>query len=255
MRGSLFVALTIASAFIGSAATTLILHSRVSPALAQDAPDSPKGEEPKPAPDKVKDGGSEDLAPWKPSKIVTAEEFRLTDSEGKLRAKMGFNDAGYPVFSLFDSKGTEYPQGGNMQAKEVRVKLEAEVARLMALEEHTDGAVEVQHILIGFSGSLPGKTITRSRDEAALLAWEIYNKVKDGGDMGSLVTAHTDDQAPGIYKMALKQEGAAPGVYARTGMVSCFGDIGWRLKVGEVGITDFNSKTGPYGYHIIKRLK
>lgn len=253
MRGSLFVALTIASAFIGGAATSLILHSRMNTALAQNAPGTPEGE--KPAPAKDKEGGADEVAPWKPTKIVTAEEFRLTDADGKVRAKMGFNDRGYPVVSLFDSKGNEYVQGDNMQAKEDRAKLEAEVARLMKLEEHTDPTVEVQHILIGFSGSLPGKTITRNRDEAALLAWDIYNRLKGGEDMPGLVQTFTDDQAPGIYKMALKQEGAGAGVYARTGMVPCFGDIGWRLKVGEVGITNFDSRTGPYGYHIIKRLK
>ena len=33
------------------------------------------------------------------------------------------------------------------------------------------------------------------------------------------------------------------------------GNVGWRLKVGEIGTAGFDAKNSPYGWHIIKRLK
>ena len=38
-------------------------------------------------------------------------------------------------------------------------------------------------------------------------------------------------------------------------MVQAFGDIGFALKVGEIGIADYDTKTSPFGYHIIKRIR
>jgi parvulin-like peptidyl-prolyl isomerase len=38
-------------------------------------------------------------------------------------------------------------------------------------------------------------------------------------------------------------------------MVPGFGDVGWRLKVGEVGVAPNHSIDSPFGWHIIKRLR
>ena len=38
-------------------------------------------------------------------------------------------------------------------------------------------------------------------------------------------------------------------------MVAGFGDVGWRLQVGEVGVAPFHSRKSPYGWHIIKRVQ
>ncbi|MEM6570705.1 MAG: peptidylprolyl isomerase [Planctomycetota bacterium] len=45
------------------------------------------------------------------------------------------------------------------------------------------------------------------------------------------------------------------GYYARTGMVPAFGDVGFSLKVGEVGFAVYDPQTSKYGYHIIKRVE
>jgi parvulin-like peptidyl-prolyl isomerase len=44
-------------------------------------------------------------------------------------------------------------------------------------------------------------------------------------------------------------------VFARDGMVPAFGDVGFPLAVGEIGMADFNPQTSPYGWHIIKRVE
>jgi hypothetical protein len=40
--------------------------------------------------------------------------------------------------------------------------------------------VTVQHILIGFEGSVPGKNITRTKEAARALATEVLAKAKKG---------------------------------------------------------------------------
>ena len=115
--------------------------------------------------------------------------------------------------------------------------------------------IQVQHCLVSFTGKLPGKNISRSQEEAKKLAYDILAKAQKGEDFDALVKQHTDDQHPGIYGMANKGVSPASGEYPRQGMVPAFGDVGFKLKVGEVGIADFDPKTSPYGYHVIKRVK
>ncbi|MEM7311656.1 MAG: peptidylprolyl isomerase, partial [Planctomycetota bacterium] len=61
------------------------------------------------------------------------------------------------------------------------------------LENGEASHIEVQHILIGFQGSVPGKPITRSKDEAATLAAELLKKAQGGADFDQLVAENTDD--------------------------------------------------------------
>ncbi|MEJ2722612.1 MAG: peptidylprolyl isomerase, partial [bacterium] len=62
--------------------------------------------------------------------------------------------------------------------------------------------VTVQHILIAFQGTLPGKDVQRSREEAEKLAADLLEQAKAGADFDALVKEYTDDSYPGIYKMA-----------------------------------------------------
>jgi parvulin-like peptidyl-prolyl isomerase len=115
--------------------------------------------------------------------------------------------------------------------------------------------IEVQHILIGFSGSVPGKRITRTKDEARELAYGILSKAQGGDDFDALVRKHTDDSPPGIYGMSNRGVQPARGEYAREGMVGAFGDVGFTLEVGDYGVADHDPRTSPYGFHVIKRVK
>lgn len=125
-----------------------------------------------------------------------------------------------------------------------------------------DDRISVQHILIGFKdavgfgGNAPPKAAPRTQEQAKTLAYEILAKVKAGEDFDALVTQHTDDSPPGIYAMANKGVTPASAEEApRGGMVAAFGDVGFALKVGEIGIADYDPVKSPFGYHIIKRVK
>jgi len=262
----MLVSLTILSAFLGGAATTLILNARPAPTLAQDAPkeapkeapkgaDRPEGEITEEEMKKIVDEAvaAEEAKPYQAKKPVESDEFRLVDASGKLRGRFGFDSKGSPNLYLYDNNGKEYPQGENMAGKELLGVIETEAARLLKIEEHKDVEVELQHILIAFEGAARSQN-PQSREDAAAKAWDLYQQVKGGADIAVLMKANSDDPGPGIYKLTTAAT-PAQGVYPRTQMIPCFGDLGWRLKVGEVGITNYHPQTGQFGYHIIKRLK
>jgi hypothetical protein len=124
-----------------------------------------------------------------------------------------------------------------------------------AAETKEPDHITIQHVLIGFTGSVPGKSITRTQDEAKALAEEILARAKKGENFDELVKKYTDDSAPGIYSMANKGVAPAAGEYARGRMVPAFGDAGFPLQVGEYGMAPYDSAKSPYGWHIVKRLK
>ena len=115
--------------------------------------------------------------------------------------------------------------------------------------------ITIQHVLIGFTGSVPGKNITRTQDEAKKLAEEILARAKKGEEFDGLVKKYTDDSPPGIYAMANNGVAPAAGEYARSGMVPAFGDAGFPLRVGEFGMASYDKAKSPFGWHIVKRLK
>jgi parvulin-like peptidyl-prolyl isomerase len=116
--------------------------------------------------------------------------------------------------------------------------------------------ITVQHILISFQGSIPKETVTRSKEEAEKLAYEIFERAKKGEDFDGLVKEYTDDNYPGVYKMA--NFNAEPdfdqGEHERSRMVKEFGDVSFRLSVNEIGMAEFSPERSKYGWHIIKRL-
>ena len=115
----------------------------------------------------------------------------------------------------------------------------------------------VQHILISFQGVPRMSGVTRTLEEAQELAKEILKRAQDGEDFDALVKEYTDDQHPGIYKMSNIDitPDKESGEYSRAGMVSAFGDVSFSLTVGEIGMTEFDTETSKYGWHIIKRLE
>lgn len=115
--------------------------------------------------------------------------------------------------------------------------------------------IQVQHILIAFSGSLPGQPVKRSQEEARNLAYDLLKQAQEGADFDTLVRKYTDDSPPGIYGMSNLGVAPARGEYPRNQMVAAFGNTGFPLEVGQVGIADYDPRTSPYGWHIVKRLK
>ena len=115
--------------------------------------------------------------------------------------------------------------------------------------------VKVQHILIGFKKTIQGKTIDRSKSEAKELAYELYDRAVAGEDFGELVEEYTDDRAPGIYVIANDETGVPKGAFRRRQLAVSFGDVSFRLEVGEVGVAKYHSSNSPFGFHVIKRLE
>jgi parvulin-like peptidyl-prolyl isomerase len=117
--------------------------------------------------------------------------------------------------------------------------------------------IEVQHILISFQGAIPDETVTRTQEEAEALAQDLLARAEAGEDFDALVKEFTDDQHPGIYRMSNIgiQPDSANQEFPRERMVKAFGDVGFSLQVGEIGMTSFDPDTSKYGWHIIKRLK
>jgi hypothetical protein len=117
--------------------------------------------------------------------------------------------------------------------------------------------IAVQHILIAFKGSIPKPTVTRSKDEAKKLAQEVFERAQKGEDFDALVKEYTDDEYPGIYRMANK--GVTPDQskqeYPREGMIKSFGDVGFSLAVTGIGLAEYDSQKCKYGWHIIKRIE
>jgi parvulin-like peptidyl-prolyl cis-trans isomerase-like protein len=116
--------------------------------------------------------------------------------------------------------------------------------------------IVVQHILIGAKGSVRGKNITRTMEEARILAYALAESARKGEDFDALVRANTDDAFPGRYGMA--NRGVTPAganEYGRDNMVPAFGNVGFKLAVGEIGVADYDPQTSPYGYHVIKRVQ
>jgi hypothetical protein len=121
--------------------------------------------------------------------------------------------------------------------------------------------IRVQHILIGFRdavgfrGSAPKGASQRTKSEAKTLAEALLARAKKGEDFGALVSEFTDDSPPGIYGMANHGAQAPTEYRPRSGMVAAFGDVGFPLEVGKIGMAAYDPKSSPYGWHIIKRIE
>jgi len=105
-----------------------------------------------------------------------------------------------------------------------------------ARADKPDAVIEVQHLLVGVAmPQLP--KVKRNKDEAEKLAADLLARVKAGEDFGQLIKEFTDDSPPGIYGMTLNGPGdRSKNIYPRKGMVPAFGNVGWKLAVGEIGV-------------------
>jgi hypothetical protein len=121
--------------------------------------------------------------------------------------------------------------------------------------------IKVQHILIGFKdavgfeGSPPPGASKRTKDEAEKLAKDLLARARKGEDFDKLVKEFTDDQPPGIYGMANNGKPPKPDYRARKRMVAAFGDTGFPLQVGEIGMAVYDPAKSPFGWHIVKRVE
>jgi len=156
-----------------------------------------------------------------------------------------------PLLVLFVAAGCDSKKDG----EEAESAESAQSAQSAKPEEPE--YIAVQHILIAFEGSVPGKNITRSKESAQELAGKVYEMAKSGKDFDELVKEFTDDAYPGVYKMA--NFGVPPDmsqqIYPRDRMVPAFGDVGFPLELGGIGVAGYDPQKSSYGWHIIKRVE
>jgi hypothetical protein len=112
--------------------------------------------------------------------------------------------------------------------------------------------IKVAHVLIAFAGS--GTQATRSKDDAGKLAADVLKRAQAGEKFESLMKT-SDDGGGGIYVLVADPRQKKQGEFARAEMVKGFGDVGFSLKVGEIGCAPYDPARSQFGWHIIKRLE
>ena len=112
----------------------------------------------------------------------------------------------------------------------------------------------VAHILVAFSGAARSKA-TRTREAAEKLAYDLLARARKGDDFNKLMKEFSDDPGPGVYGMANHRVSPKGDDYERKGMVPAFGDVGFKLELGTVGMSLYDPQKSPFGYHVIKRLE
>ena len=111
----------------------------------------------------------------------------------------------------------------------------------------------VAHVLVSFAGT---KTkATRGQAAAERLAYEVLAKARKGDDFNKLIRDFSDDEGEGVYGLANHRISPVGTEYERRKMVPAFGDVGFKLEAGSIGMSVFDAQKSPYGWHIIKRLK
>jgi parvulin-like peptidyl-prolyl isomerase len=113
--------------------------------------------------------------------------------------------------------------------------------------------IQVAHVLISFAGA--GTDATRTKGDAEKLAGDVLARANKGEDFHKLIKELSDDPGEGVYGLSNFKVRPDRGEYERQGMVPAFGDVGFKLAVGAVGMSAFDPRNSPYGWHIIKRLK
>jgi hypothetical protein len=111
----------------------------------------------------------------------------------------------------------------------------------------------VAHVLISFAGT--GTTATRSKEAAEKLAYEVLARARKGEDFNKLIKDLSDDSGEGVYGLANHRVNPVGAEFERRRMVSAFGDVGFKLEVGSIGMSVYDAQKSKYGWHIIKRLK
>ncbi len=144
---------------------------------------------------------------------------------------------------------------GKSRRREGTMETKAAAGTMPVKPDRVPDHIQVQHILIGFTGSVPGKNISRTQEQAKALAYQILDRARKGESFDELVRQYTDDSPPGIYGMSGTGVPPAPGEFARGGMVPAFGNVGFTISPGNIGIANYDPSASPYGWHVIKRLK
>ena len=130
-----------------------------------------------------------------------------------------------------------------------------------AAPEPEPSRITVQHVLVAFAGAARS-TATRTKEEAGKLALEVLDRAKKGEDIGDLARQYSSDPGGGRYTLLNTGVSGGPKDIPRDQFIKPFVDVAFKLKVGEVGLVNYDPERGadgrprsPFGWHVIKRLE
>lgn len=125
--------------------------------------------------------------------------------------------------------------------------------------------VWIDQIHISFKGAKPDIGSVRPAAEARRLAYNLLEKIESGVEFDLLKKKHTDDRdatdAPNgpyvVVNSGVQHVARRDGVpeIPRDVAHPAWGDMAFALEPGEVGVVDYDKKTCPSGYHVMKRLQ
>jgi len=122
--------------------------------------------------------------------------------------------------------------------------------------------VTYDHILITFKGAHKRVSSSLTREQAEALAKSLFERLEAGVvDWNAAKAEYTADRgmktgAPlGPYVMVNDGVQYAAGEIPRANAARGLGDLVFFLKVGEIGLVEYDPKTSEYGWHIVKRIE
>ncbi len=159
--------------------------------------------------------------------------------------------------------------GGNTLANTVsrdttpEIKALRELATALLLrDEQPDAEITTQHVQVGvrLSGLGPDNP-PLSRNEAEAKTAQLLVQAQGGADFDQLVWRNSYDrlvpgQRPGMFtwvKAALG-ENRGPTVLQRDQMPESYQRAAWRLKPGEIGVVEHDSRNSNEGFYLLRRL-
>ncbi|HEX5009920.1 MAG TPA: peptidylprolyl isomerase, partial [Planctomycetota bacterium] len=106
--------------------------------------------------------------------------------------------------------------------------------------------VKLQHVLLAFVGAKRGSESGHTMEEARALTSDVLARARAGEDFTALMQQYSGDDGPGTYTLTQDDR----ETYAED-----FGDVGFRLQVGEIGVAPYHHVKSPFGWHVIKRIE
>ncbi|HOX85165.1 MAG TPA: peptidyl-prolyl cis-trans isomerase [bacterium] len=111
------------------------------------------------------------------------------------------------------------------------------------IQQPAEGEIHAAHILIMYQGAeRADSTITRTKEEALVLATEVLTQIQQGGDFAELAKQYSDCPSG--------DKGGDLGIFGAGQMVAEFENAAFALTAGQVS----EVVETPFGYHIIKRM-
>jgi len=128
------------------------------------------------------------------------------------------------------------------------------------VREHSDDPVReddpnpgvYQLINHGVEGMDFGQVISELNGRAAAREAELTKAIEEGEMSLEHAQGLMQSFVEGLQEEANAKQASTP--HPRAAMVPAFGDVGFSLAEGEIGMAEFDEEKSPFGWHIIKRL-